>query len=108
MSGWLRAGSELQEIEEMLGWISPRIGIRFELLATELQIYRPDGQKFVTYVELAQEKEQAQQQAEQERQRAEQERQRAEQERQRAEQAESQLQSLRALLQEQGINPDNL
>lgn len=101
LSGWLRAGGELQEIDEMVGWVSPRLGIRFELLEAEIQIYRPDGQKFVSYVELAQQKEQAQQLAEQAQQRAE-------QERQRAEQAESQLQSLRTLLQEQGINPDNL
>ncbi|MBF2065374.1 MAG: Uma2 family endonuclease, partial [Calothrix sp. C42_A2020_038] len=40
--------------------------------------------------------------------RAEQERQRAEQERQRAEQAETQLEALRALLREKGINPEQL
>ena len=101
LTGWQRSGNELQEIEEMAGWISPRLGIRFELSEGELVIYRPDGQRFATYVELAQRAEQAQQLAEQERQRAE-------QERQRAEQAEVQLQALRALLQERGINPDQV
>ncbi|NDJ21680.1 Uma2 family endonuclease [Nostoc sp. B(2019)] len=108
LSGWLRSGSELAEIPQMTGWVSSRLGIRFELSDSELQIYRPDGQRFLTYIELAQQREQAQAQAEQERQRAEQERQRAEQERQRAEQAEAQLEALRALLKERGINPEQL
>jgi len=87
LTGWLRSGSELQEIDEMVGWVSPRLGIRFELSAGKLQIYRPDGQQFVTYVELAQQKEQAQQ---------------------RAEQAEAQLQDIFARLQERGINLEDL
>jgi hypothetical protein len=43
----------------MAGWVSPRLGIRFEL-GSELEIYRPDGQKFLTYVELERERELAQ------------------------------------------------
>ena len=30
LSGWLRSGNELQEINEMVGWISPRLKIRFD------------------------------------------------------------------------------
>lgn len=87
LTGWLLSDHELQEIEEMVGWLSPQLGIRFELSEGELQIYRPDGQKFASYLELAQQAEQAQQHAEQ---------------------AQTQLQNLRNLLQERGINPDNL
>jgi Uma2 family endonuclease len=47
LAGWLRSGTELNDIESMLGWVSPRLGIRFEL-GSELEIYRPDGQKFLT------------------------------------------------------------
>ncbi len=101
LSGWLRSGSELAEIPQMAGWVSPRLGIRFELSDSELEIYRPDGEKFLTYLELAQ-------QREQERQRAEQAENQASQERQRAEQAETELQTLRALLQARGINPEQL
>jgi Uma2 family endonuclease len=108
LTGWLRSGDELEAIEDMMGWVSPRLGIRFELSNGELTIFRPDGERFASYLELAQAREQERQRAEQERQRAEQERQRAEQERQRAEQAETQLQALRTLLQERGINPDEL
>lgn len=108
LSGWLRSHHEFTEISQMTGWVSPRLGIRFELSDGELQIYRPDGQPFLTYLELAQQIEQAQVELAQERQRAEQERQRAEQEHQRAEQAQNQLEALRTLLQAKGINPDEL
>ncbi|AFY49932.1 hypothetical protein Nos7524_4166 [Nostoc sp. PCC 7524] len=101
LSGWLRSHNDLIEIPQMSGWVSPRLGIRFELSDGKLQIYRPDGQPFLTYLELAQQIEQAQIQLEQERQRAE-------QERQRAEQAQSQLEALRTLLKAKGINPDEL
>lgn len=77
LSGWLRSGERLQVINPISGWVSPKLGVRFEL-SDELEIYRPDGQRFTTYVEMAQRAEQAQSQLEQERQRAEQERQRAE------------------------------
>lgn len=94
LSGWLRSHNDLIEIPQMSGWVSPRLGIRFELSDSELKIYRPDGQPFLTYLELAQQIEQAQIQLEQER--------------QRAEQAQSQLEALRTLLQAKGINPDEL
>ncbi|AUT01696.1 hypothetical protein CLI64_15615 [Nostoc sp. CENA543] len=101
LSGWLRSHDQLAEISQMTGWVSPRLGIRFELSDGELQIYRPDGQPFLTYLELAQQIEQTQLELAQERQRTE-------QERQRAEQAQSQLEALRTLLQAKGINPDEL
>jgi Uma2 family endonuclease len=115
LAGWLRSGDQLEIIEEMAGWVSPRLGVRFELEAGELVIYRPDGQRFATYLELAQQKEQAQQLAEQERLEKEQAQQRAIEQQQRAESAETLLeqerarsQALLARLQELGINPDLL
>ncbi len=86
LSGFLRRGDVLEAIDQIQGWVSPRLGIRFELTPDTLEIYRPDGEKFLTSIELDQLTQQERQRAEQERQRAEQERQRAEQERQRAEQ----------------------
>jgi len=59
LTGWLRSGNKLNDIESMSGWVSPLLGIRFEL-GSELEIYRPDGQKFLTYVELERERELAQ------------------------------------------------
>jgi Uma2 family endonuclease len=71
LSGWLRSGERLGVINPIQGWVSPRLGVRFELSSTELEIYRPDGQRFATYVEMAQRAEQAEEMFEQERQRAE-------------------------------------
>ncbi|MEH2266863.1 MAG: Uma2 family endonuclease [Nostoc sp.] len=87
LTGWQRRNSRLEVIDQMVGWVSPRLGVRFELTEEELQIYRPDGDRFLTFLELDQQRQQ---------------------ERQRAEQAEAQLEALRALLQERGINPDQL
>ncbi len=36
----------------MQGWISPRLGIRFELIGQDLQLYHPNGEPFTTYAEL--------------------------------------------------------
>lgn len=73
-------------ISSMANWDSPRLGIRFDLSGEQLEIYRPDGTKFFSYMEICQLLEQERLRAEQERLRAEQEQQRAEQERLRAEQ----------------------
>jgi Uma2 family endonuclease len=59
LTGWLRSESGLEVIDNIVGWVSPRLGVRFELTEDELQIYRPDGQRFTTYVELARRTEQA-------------------------------------------------
>ncbi|MBW4547638.1 MAG: Uma2 family endonuclease [Symplocastrum torsivum CPER-KK1] len=86
LTGWLRSGDELNDIESIVGWVSPRLGIRLEL-SSELEIYRPDGQKFLTYVEL--------------------ERQR-EQERQQKELAQSKVERLAQRLRSMGVNPDEV
>ncbi|NJL88562.1 MAG: hypothetical protein HC916_01255 [Coleofasciculaceae cyanobacterium SM2_1_6] len=90
--GLYRQNQRLNIIEDTGNWVSPRLQIRFALNEEILEIYRPDGQKFLTTLELSQ-------RAEQESQRAEQESQRAEQERQRADRLLAQLLAL-------GVNPD--
>ncbi len=101
LNGWLRCENKLEVIEDMSGWVSPRLGIRFELTPTNLEIYNPDGQKFLTPVELNQLREQETQRADQEAQRADQEAQRADQEAQR-------YQDLLRRLEERGIDPGEL
>jgi Uma2 family endonuclease len=64
LSGWLRAGAQLVEIAEMKGWVSPRLKVRFEVVADELRLYGPDNKPFATYVELATQQQEAQQRAE--------------------------------------------
>jgi Uma2 family endonuclease len=63
LSGWLRGKEDLQLIEEMDNWISPRLKISFVLGKDELEIYRPNGEKFVSYVELDRQKQLAQEKA---------------------------------------------
>ncbi len=78
LSGWLRRTEGLDVIEPIKGWVSPRLGIRFEPSDETLQLFRPDGMPFATYAEVSQQLAAALQAVEQERERAEQERERAE------------------------------
>ncbi len=64
LSGWLRNNGDLEVIDPMIGWISPRLGVRFELGDNGLELYSPAGEKFVDYVELYRQKEQEKQRAE--------------------------------------------
>jgi Uma2 family endonuclease len=105
---WERREQRLELIEQVNGWVSPRMGIRFQLSETELQIFRPDGTPFVSFVELAQLREQAESRAEQAESRAEQEQQRAEQAETLLEQERSRSQALEAQLREMGIDPNQL
>ncbi len=86
--GWLRREMGLDVIEEINGWVSPRLGIRFDLSGEELEIYRPDGIPFLSYQEVSE-------QLAQERQRSEQEYQRAENAQQRLAEMETVLQQYR-------------
>ncbi|WP_017659144.1 Uma2 family endonuclease [Baaleninema simplex] len=107
LSGWLRGEAEVPEmarldiIEEMNGWVSPRLEIRFEVKDKTMELYRPDGSPFLDYNTVQQRLQQAEQ-------RAETAEQRAETAEQRAETAEQRARQLAARLQELGIDPDAL
>jgi Uma2 family endonuclease len=90
--GWRRVGKRLRAIAKMHGWVSPRLGIRFDLSGDELVIYRPDGQPFLTFVELMQHKEEAER--------------RMQQERRAKEEAERRAERLAARLRALGIEPE--
>lgn len=64
LRGWLRRGALLVAIAEMRGWVSPRLGVRFALEDGEMRLYRPDGQRFVSYAELDAQRAQAERRAE--------------------------------------------
>jgi Uma2 family endonuclease len=87
LSGWLRREGFLDLIEPMADWVSPQLQIRFDVSGDELQIYRPEGQRFLSYVEIAK---------------------RAEEERQRAEKAEEKANRLAKRLREMGIDPEQV
>jgi Uma2 family endonuclease len=70
--GFVRDESgHLRRVSEMQGWVSPLLGVRFEVEGEELVLRRPDGERFVGYEELVAALEQERLRAEQERQRAE-------------------------------------
>ncbi|MEZ5582921.1 MAG: Uma2 family endonuclease [Candidatus Competibacteraceae bacterium] len=54
LQGWLRSRGRLRAIEKMQGWVSPRLGVRFDLDGLDLCLYGPDGERFVTYLESRQ------------------------------------------------------
>jgi Uma2 family endonuclease len=87
LKGWIRQGGLLVEIPVMNGWVSPLLGIRFGMNSTDMEIYRPNGMKFFTSVELDLRARQAEAIAQQQSKRAEFECERAELERERAERA---------------------
>jgi Uma2 family endonuclease len=66
---WIRGDRSLDSVSEVHNWVSPRLGIRFDI-SEELQIYRPDGTKFYSYIEINQKLEQESDRADQEKQRA--------------------------------------
>lgn len=101
LTGWQRVEEQLEEIEQIDGWVSPRLGVRFQLSETELQMFGQTGEPFVSFVELAGLRQEAEARAEQERQRAQQAESLLEQERSRS-------QALESRLREMGINLDQL
>jgi Uma2 family endonuclease len=136
LTGWIRQGTGLMAIANMEGWVSPLLGIRFTQANGDLEIYRPDGRRFLSSIELdsraewerqradraaqkadvaIQKAEQATQQAEQATQQAEQATQQAEQATQQAEQAiaaaeaeRGKAQRLADYLRSIGLDPDQI
>jgi Uma2 family endonuclease len=87
---WLRRGSRLVKVEDVFGFESPRLGIRFEPGEgpDNLRIFGPDGELFQTLSAVADQWDAAEKRAEAADQRAEAADQRAEAERERAKTAE--------------------
>lgn len=54
-----RVGDRFALVNKPNGWISPRLGIRFDMGGEELVIHGPDGKRFLTYEELFEEAEAA-------------------------------------------------
>ncbi|MDJ0659469.1 MAG: Uma2 family endonuclease [Crocosphaera sp.] len=51
VSGLLRSEEGLEIIDNMDGWESPRLRIRFEITEPELKLYYPDGNPFTSYTQ---------------------------------------------------------
>ncbi len=80
LKGWQRQEGQLQAIASMLGWVSPCLGIRFDVTDNDLKLYFPDGKPFSSYVELVE----------------------------RVDRAEARAAQLAARLQELGIDPNEI
>jgi len=95
LRAWIRREGRLEEVEDVSGWISPLLGIRFEPEGPEgLTLYHPDGSPFSTALEAREAALEAREAALAERRRAEAERLRAEAERLRAEKLAARLREL--------------
>ena len=95
---WLKEGDAFRLIPEASGWISPRLGIRFEL-ADDLTIFGPDGRPFLGHVEIARERDESERRADESERRADESERRAEEERLRADRLAAKLRAL-------GLDPD--
>ncbi len=100
LTGWLRSEEWLDVIDEINGWVSPRLGIRFELSSDTLILYRPDGQPFADYIQVQQQLVAAEN-------RAAIAEEQLQQERQEKEMAIERAKRLEQLLREAGIDPDS-
>jgi Uma2 family endonuclease len=100
---WLQnTSSDFREVMEPRSFISPRLGIRFELTpGEELRLSHPDGQPFLSVAELWHLREQLALACEAEKQRAE-------AEKQGAEAAEREVQRLREWLRQKGLSPEGM
>ncbi|USR91729.1 Uma2 family endonuclease [Phormidium yuhuli AB48] len=104
LTGMIRNQGMLEPVEEIQDWVSPRLGIRFQLEEGTLKILTPTGDPFLGFIELDRRRREAEERANLAEQRAnlaEEERQR---ERQRADAAEAQLQAMEQRLRELGLD----
>ena len=71
LDGWLRVGDHLEEVPEMAGFVSPRLGIRFDPGEgpDNLRIFGPDGSPFLTFTEWVEKSKAEQRRADAERRR---------------------------------------
>lgn len=85
-TGWVRRDGKLRLAETVSSFVSPRMGVRFEIReGEELRLFTPDGTPFQTFIENAT----ARRQAETER-----------------DKAQEQVERLAARLRELGVDPD--
>jgi Uma2 family endonuclease len=49
---WQRSTNGFEAILEVENHTSPRLGVRFDLSSGRLQLYKPDGTKFYSYIEV--------------------------------------------------------
>jgi Uma2 family endonuclease len=88
---YLRQGEKLAPVEVVQEFVSPRLGIRFEITEPEMKVFLPDGRPFRTFEDLEAELMLTQQQAKRTKQQAKRAKQRAQEAEQRAHETEQRL-----------------
>src|SRR5262249_19817281 len=101
---YLRRGDVLRRVLPLHDFVSPRLGIRFDLSGPEMVVRRPDGQPFLTFEQLQAARKQAEQRADDEHRQRLQATQRAEQ----AEQRATRLAELSRIARRQQATPEEL
>lgn len=71
LAAYRREGDRLVTILQPAGMVSPRLGVRFELTDGTFALIGPDGRRFLTYLELAEQRDALARSEEQQRLRAE-------------------------------------
>jgi Uma2 family endonuclease len=107
LSGFIRFqenDDQLEEIVDMADWISPRLGIRFDMSSRTLVLRKPDGTPFLEYEDYCR----LENLLLEERKRANEERKRADAERKRVNKEQQRNMILAAKLRELGVNPDTI
>jgi Uma2 family endonuclease len=59
LDGWLRKNGRLTKIQRVDGWVSPLLGIRFDLSGDELRIFGKNGMLFVATPEAVRQRDEA-------------------------------------------------
>ncbi|AFY62422.1 Uma2 family endonuclease [Synechococcus sp. PCC 6312] len=52
LTSYQRLNGQLFVVHDLNGWVSPRLRIRFQMQSDTLEIYYPDGRKFLTTLEF--------------------------------------------------------
>jgi Uma2 family endonuclease len=84
LKAFVRQGDAFRRVRLIQGFVSPRLGIRFDLSGPEMTVFYPDGRRFLTFEELEEARVQEKQRADRAEQRADQAEQEANQVAQRA------------------------
>jgi Uma2 family endonuclease len=118
--GWLRSGDRLLEVPSMQGWASPLLKIRFELVDGELNLSGPNGRRFATFLELVEQRNQAErekEQAQRDKEQAQRDKEQAQRDKEQAQRGQEQalrdvqqqaemMERLRAQLNALGVKPE--
>jgi ATPase subunit of ABC transporter with duplicated ATPase domains len=93
---YLRQGEVLRRVRHLKDFVSPRLGIRFDLTGDEMVVFGPDGQRFLSFEELKTAQARAEARADQAEQRADQAQAHVERAEARADQAEARAEEAEA------------